>query len=173
MISAAYIRQLAAYNQWQNQSIYKAADQITPEQRLQDHGLFFKSVFATLNHILWADRIWMEHFAQTPAPRQKTIAASVEEVEGWAELKATRIAFDEVIINWAEGLSDTQIDKNYSWRSMSKQQTYTKPLGLLIGHMFNHQTHHRGQVNAVLTKYGAIMDDTDLPFMPDNLQGNE
>jgi uncharacterized damage-inducible protein DinB len=32
-------------------------------------------------------------------------------------------------------------------------------------HMFNHQTHHRGQVHAMLTAASARPDDTDLMLL--------
>ena len=38
---------------------------------------------------------------------------------------------------------------------------------MLVTHMFNHQTHHRGQVHCMLTQAGAKPSDTDLPFLPD------
>jgi uncharacterized damage-inducible protein DinB len=36
-----------------------------------------------------------------------------------------------------------------------------------VTHFFNHQTHHRGQVHALLTGFGEQTGDTDLPFVLD------
>ena len=33
-------------------------------------------------------------------------------------------------------------------------------------HVFNHQTHHRGQAHCLLTSFGAKPDDTDLMLLP-------
>ena len=41
----------------------------------------------------------------------------------------------------------------------------TKPKWLLVTHVFNHQTHHRGQVHCMLTQAGGRPHDTDLPWM--------
>lgn len=40
-----------------------------------------------------------------------------------------------------------------------------RPRWALIIQLFNHGTHHRGQVHAMLTAAGARPDDTDVPFM--------
>jgi uncharacterized damage-inducible protein DinB len=37
--------------------------------------------------------------------------------------------------------------------------------GVLVTHMFSHQTHHRGQVTTLLSQMGLDMGSTDLPFM--------
>jgi len=34
-------------------------------------------------------------------------------------------------------------------------------------HMFNHQTHHRGQVHCMLTQAGGKPADTDLILLPE------
>ena len=54
-----------------------------------------------------------------------------------------------------------------SWYSGAVGREVSKPYGLLVTHFFNHQTHHRGQVNGALTALGQKLDDTDLPFMPE------
>ena len=47
------------------------------------------------------------------------------------------------------------------------KREWTRPRWVLVTHMFNHQTHHRGQVHSMLTQAGGRPSDTDLPFMPD------
>ena len=54
-----------------------------------------------------------------------------------------------------------------SWFSGALQADVSKPMWMLVSHFFNHQTHHRGQVHAMLTSAGAKPDDTDLFIMPD------
>ncbi|AGP35146.1 DinB family protein [Sorangium cellulosum] len=38
----------------------------------------------------------------------------------------------------------------------------TQPLWWTVGHFFNHQTHHRGQVTTLLTQMGIDPGVTDL-----------
>jgi uncharacterized damage-inducible protein DinB len=168
MIDPAYARAMAAYNQWQNTSIYGAADTLDEAARRVDRGAFFGSIEATLNHILWGDRIWMSRFSDTTAPRVPSIPQSVGESAGWSDLKRQRIELDEGIIAWTDGLTDADMQGDLSWMSGAMGREVSRPRWLLITHMFNHQTHHRGQVHAMLTAAGATPDDTDLPFRTDD-----
>jgi uncharacterized damage-inducible protein DinB len=164
MITPAYARTMAAYNRWQNQSLYGAADTLSEEARKEPRGAFFGSIHGTLNHLLWADQIWMSRLAGTPTPRAKSIKDSVAQYESWTELKAARAAFDDTIIDWASRLDAAALDGDLTWFSGAAGREVTKPRGLLIAHLFNHQTHHRGQVHCMLTQCGVRPADTDLPF---------
>lgn len=166
MITPAHAKTLARYNQWQNRSLYTAADELTDAARKEDRGAFFKSIHGTLSHILFGDQIWLHRFAGTPAPKAKSIAESATAIADWAELKSERVRFDAVIIAWAETLDPKWLEGDLTWRSAAYNRDFTKPKGLLVTHLFNHQTHHRGQVHAMLTAAGARPEDTDLCFMP-------
>ncbi len=166
MITPAHAATMARYNQWQNRSLYTAADGLTDTARKQDRGAFFKSIHGTLCHILFGDQIWLHRFSGTPAPKAKSIAESATAIADWAELKSERVPFDEVIIDWADKLDPQWLEGDLVWRSAAYNRDFTKPKGLLVTHLFNHQTHHRGQVHAMLTAAGARPEDTDLCFMP-------
>ena len=53
----------------------------------------------------------------------------------------------------------------FSWMHSSGRQL-RQPNWVLVTHMFNHETHHRGQVHCLLTGLGAKPDDTDIPWLP-------
>jgi uncharacterized damage-inducible protein DinB len=53
------------------------------------------------------------------------------------------------------------------WHSPLAGGEVDKPLGELVVHMFNHQTHHRGQIHARLSAAGLVAPVTDLFLMPD------
>jgi uncharacterized damage-inducible protein DinB len=165
MITPAYVRTMAAYNRWQNRNLYGAADSLGDERRKEPRGAFFGSIHGTLNHVLWGDQTWMSRFAGTPTPRAKSIKDSVAQYESWAELKAAREAFDDTIVGWAQGLDDAALAGNLTWFSGAAGRELTKPIGLLVAHLFNHQTHHRGQVHCMLTQCGVRPGDTDLPIL--------
>ncbi|MEJ2029849.1 MAG: DinB family protein, partial [Maritimibacter sp.] len=94
-----------------------------------------------------------------------------EFVADWEALKALRYAADEKIVDWAGRLAPGDLSGDLNWYSMAMQADVSKPLGLCIAHVFNHQTHHRGQVHAMLTAAGAKPDDTDLAFMDTSIGG--
>ena len=166
MIDRAYVQRMARYNRWQNQNLYGAADRLSDADRRRERGAFFGSIHNTLNHLLWGDRSWMARFTASPRPTVG-IPGSVSVHEDWNELKAEREAFDEKILAWAGGVEDDWLAADLTYFSGATNREWTRPRWVLVTHMFNHQTHHRGQVHCMLTEAGARPGDTDLPFMPD------
>jgi uncharacterized damage-inducible protein DinB len=164
MITVDYVRAMAGYNRWQNESLYGVADTLTDAQRKEQRGAFFGSIHGTLNHLLWADQMWMSRFAGTARPKGSRPADSTAERDTWDELKKARAAFDDVIITWAGKLDAQWLEGELTWFSGAAGREVTKPKWLLVTHLFNHQTHHRGQVHCMLTQCGLKPDATDLPF---------
>lgn len=165
MISPDYCQLLARYNQWQNQSLYREAERLTDAQRREDRGVFFKSIHRTLCHILCADHIWMHRFDGWDMPTARG-DKTPDWVEGWDDLKEQRITSDSRLIAWADGLTKDALDGDLIWQSGIMGSDVSAPKWSLVAHMFNHQTHHRGQVHGILTGYGMSPDETDLGFMP-------
>jgi len=162
MITPAHAQLMARYNRWQNMSIYAAAEQVPAAERRGNLGAFFGSIHATLNHLLWADQIWLHRFAGTSPPQAKSPKESVQHLLPWEDLKHERRAFDETIIAWAEKLDPAWLDGDMTWYSGAAGRQISRPRWLLVTHVFNHQTHHRGQVHAMLTRLGAKPEATDL-----------
>ena len=165
MIDAAYVQRMARYNSWQNENLYGAADTVSDAERRRARGAFFGSIHATLNHLLWGDRIWMSRLAGTAKP-EGGIPQSVSLYEDWNDLKRERAAFDAVIVDWADRLEDASLEGDLAYFSGAIKADLRKPKWLLVTHMFNHQTHHRGQVHCMLTQAGSKPGDTDLPLLP-------
>ena len=165
MIDSSYVQRLARYNRWQNENLYGVADTLSDAERRRERGAFFGSIHGTLSHLLWADRIWMSRFAGTPRPAGG-IPESVSLYGDWGELKRERAAFDGVIVDWAERLADDAVAGDLTWFSNAVKAEVSRPKWLLLTHMFNHQTHHRGQVHCMLTQAGGKPGDTDLFIMP-------
>jgi uncharacterized damage-inducible protein DinB len=164
MITPDYVRTMAAYNSEMNRRIYAATGMLSDAQRREDRGLFFGSIHATLNHLLWADRMWMSRFADWERPTGG-IAGSVALIDDFEDLCAARSLEDEAIEAWAAVLDPAWLEEDLVWFSGATQREQRRPRALLVTHMFNHQTHHRGQAHAVLTALGQDPGDTDLPVI--------
>jgi uncharacterized damage-inducible protein DinB len=165
LITPDWCRTLARYNAWQNDSLYGAASALDDGGRRADRGAFFGSIHGTLSHLLWGDSVWMHRFAGDPAPGVG-IPASRDWVPAWDDLRQRRGDLDARIIGWTDGLDDADLAGDLAWHSAVLGREVRRPRALLVGHMFNHQTHHRGQVHAMLTAAGARPGDTDLFLMP-------
>ena len=165
MITPAYAQLMAGYNAWQNRSLYAAAATLSDAALRQDRGAFFASILATLNHLVWADHIWMSRFDGWQKPAVG-IKGSTTLFDDFAALRAERVATDARLVAWAAGLGQAWLDGELRWFSGAANRELVRPRALLVVHLFNHQTHHRGQVHAMLTAAGARPEDTDLMVMP-------
>jgi uncharacterized damage-inducible protein DinB len=166
MITPAYLRTMAAYNRWQNQNLYASADRLADAELKAPRRAFFGSIHGTLNHLLWADQLWMRRFAGEPRPEAVAMAQSPFLYAEWEDLKRERFALDGAIIEWANGRDAAWLQGNLNWYSNAAKRELTRPKALVLAHFFNHQTHHRGQVHCMLTQCGLSPGDTDLPLMP-------
>lgn len=164
MISPGYVQTMAAYNAEMNRRLYAAAARLPDEARRQERGAFFGSIHATLSHLVWADRIWMSRFALWPHP-EGGIPGSTTLFAEFAPMRAARAALDADIIAWAATLPAAWLEGELEWLSGATGRRQCRPKPLLVTHMFNHQTHHRGQIHAMLTAAGETTGDTDLPFI--------
>jgi uncharacterized damage-inducible protein DinB len=108
----------------------------------------------------------MSRFTELPPPAVG-IPDSVNVFTDWATLKAERTAFDQRILDWADNVDDAWLAADQTYYSGATKREWTRPRWMLVTHMFNHQTHHRGQVHSMLTQAGGRPGDTDLPFLPD------
>ena len=165
MIGPAYVQRMARYNRWQNANLYGVADRLPPDEREQERGAFFGSIHKTLSHLLWADRVWMSRFADVTRP-QVGIPDSVSLYPDWNVLKADRTSFDQTIVDWADGVDQAWLEADQTYYSGISKRDLTRPRWLIVTHMFNHQTHHRGQIHCMLTQAGGKPHDTDLPLTP-------
>lgn len=164
MITPEYVRTMAAYNAEMNRRMYAAADRLEDAARRADRGAFWGSIHGTLSHVLWADRVWLARFGVGEPPRTQ-IADSGELVEEFEALAAARREMDATIIDWADGLTQDELVGDLAWRSGAIGRDLVKPRALCVIQIFNHQTHHRGQVHAMLTALGETTGATDLPFV--------
>lgn len=164
MITPGYVTCMAAYNSEMNRRLYAAAGRLSDDERRRDRGAFFGSIHRTFNHLLWADQMWMSRFEgweKPPVPGSES-TTMVADFDG---LMHRRVAMDARLEGWAAGLSAAWLEHDLTWTSGISNREMTKPRAMLVVHLFNHQTHHRGQVHAMLTAAGQATGDTDLPWI--------
>lgn len=174
--SLVHLRLLASYNAWMNAKVYDAAVKLPAQDLAADRGAFFGSIIGTLNHLVVADTIWLKRFSMHPAqhpalePLRKTAMPVALNQILFAELPALRAhrdGLDTIISNWITGLTDADLQHVLHYSNM-KGVPAQKPLGTLLIHFFNHQTHHRGQATTLLFQAGEDVGITDLlALIPD------
>jgi uncharacterized damage-inducible protein DinB len=167
VIDKGYVLQMARYNTWQNKQIMDVVKVMDEEALHQDRGAFFKSIMGTLNHILWGDTIWMSRWCDDIKKPVQAIGKSVKFTPTLGVWQAERFRMDGRIRIWAQTLSNLDLTGHLSWFSGALEQDVTRPLEVCVIHMFNHQTHHRGQVHAMLTAAGHPAPTSDLFVLPE------
>jgi uncharacterized damage-inducible protein DinB len=151
----------ARYNAWANARLYAAAAELNDLDYRADRGAFFRSVHGTLNHLLVADRIWMQRFTGTGEAPTRLDATLFDT---FADLRAARISEDARIVAWIEGLDDAAFVSSFRYRRISSSEEFEQALGPALAHFFNHQTHHRGQAHGLLTAICGRAPELDLLF---------
>jgi uncharacterized damage-inducible protein DinB len=163
MISIEYAQALANYSREMNLRLYACSATLTDEQRKRDVGAFFKSIHGTLNHLLLGDRVWMGRFIGKPF----AVQSLGQELYGdFAELRSERERTDAAIATWVNELTTDMLAGDLSYTSISTPTPKRMPLWFVVTHFFNHGTHHRGQVTALLKQLGVDPGVTDLIAFP-------
>ncbi|MEM6947487.1 MAG: DinB family protein [Pseudomonadota bacterium] len=134
------------------------------EALLAETGALWGSILKTFNHILWANRLWMSRFEGQARPTQ-SMAEGALSYDTFDEMIDVRDTYDHYLVEWADQTSDPWLASTLSFFSGAAGREIQMPCGFCVTHFFNHQTHHRGQVHAMLTMAGAKTTDTDLVFM--------
>ncbi|MFD0857621.1 DinB family protein [Roseovarius aquimarinus] len=163
-----YCKMMARYNRWQNGVAIRAAGDLGDAERRRERGAFFGSLQGTFSHLLWGDLMWMSRFDGGTAP-ECGIAESAHYSTDWDQFVTARDETDQRILGWANGLGQQALAGDLVWYSGALERQVTRPIGLCIAHFFNHQTHHRGQIHAMLTAAGARTAPSDLFAMPDDI----
>jgi uncharacterized damage-inducible protein DinB len=158
----SHFAMMADYNAWANVRLYRMAYQLSEEQYRRDVGAYFKSLRGTLNHIMVADRIWMHRLTCT-GEHPKNLSAIL--FDDLASLSTARQLEDQRIVGFVASLSDAQLEELWNYRTLNGTPQKQRRREILA-HLFNHQTHHRGQAHAILTALGvAEPDGLDLLLM--------
>lgn len=161
---------MADYNQWMNQNISLAISNLSADELAKNRGAFFGSIIGTLNHILVGDIIWLKRFAEHPSNfKSLDYVRSLEKPQSLntmlhhelMSLEHTRSKIDSVIKEFVSELCDQTLSANLTYKN-SQGQVFSKNFGYLLQHLFNHQTHHRGQVSTLLNQLGIDLGVTDL-----------
>lgn len=164
MDSLDVFRRFAHYNRWMNDKLYAASACLSKDQRNRDMEAFFRSIHGTLNHILLADRVWLGRLEGRPFEVRSLDQVLYAE---FATLTQARKQADREIEDMVSMLQLADLDTLINYWSIASSKPNTVSRGLILHHLFNHQTHHRGQVTAMLSQLGHDYGVTDLIALPD------
>jgi uncharacterized damage-inducible protein DinB len=151
---------LASFNEWVNRRLYELVAALPEEDYRAERGLFFGSIHRTLNHLLVVDRLWSGRIAGVDRGIRSLSQLLHDD---FAALREARMAEDRSLVELVGGLERDGLDRVVEFRTIDGRTVRARADHLLLG-LFNHQTHHRGQISAVLTQQGVAWPDLDVVF---------
>ena len=168
MVTLEWVRALGRYNRWMNDWLYGLAAGLGDDVRKRDCGAFFRSIHGTFNHLLVADRIWLARLHGVSVPEGQMgpggIRALDQEVHAdFEDLRRARRATDEELSSYVDGLTVERLAAPIVYARRGQGQE--SPLWWVVAQVFNHQTHHRGQITTLLKQQGCDPGVTDLIAM--------
>ena len=157
-----HLQTLARYHLWATRRLLLSVDALPEVDYRRDAGLFFRSVHGTLNHLLLAEQqLWLPRFAEGRSP-QVDLATEVEADRAalGARLEEAALAWLPMIEIWPEARLHGALD----YQRLGGEAV-SLPFAATLAHVFNHGTHHRGQISAVLTAMGRPAPELDMVVM--------
>jgi len=163
MITPQYCLLMARYNRWMNERLYALLGEFDDAERKRDRGAFFGSMHGTANHLLWGDRMWLGRFLDRPCTAP---AFGADMYTDFAVLVREREATDRTMLEWAGHVTPEWLAGELVYTSRVDGKTRELPRAVAAMHLFNHGTHHRGQLTTLIKQAGRDPGVTDLPWLP-------
>ena len=124
----------------------------------------FRPCMVLLNNDLSAARRSSEH------RRARRAGVSADwynrEIADFAELAREREVTDRDILNWAGAVTESWLGGALSYTSKVDGRSRELPRAVAVLQLFNHGTHHRGQLTTLITQAGRDPGETDIPWLP-------
>lgn len=155
-----YFRTLARYNQWANRRLYAACAQLPEAEYMKPRQAFFGSLHGTLNHILVGDRLWIGRVIGQDSGIKALDQILYGELAG---LRVAREAEDAQIINVIDAMDMPTLNTTLRYKPLTDpMSTVSTPMRFVLGNLFNHGTHHRGQAHGLLSQTSVPPPSLDL-----------
>lgn len=168
MLTLEWVRAFSRYNRWMNDRLYGLAAGLDDDVRKRDLGAFFRSIHGTFNHLLVADRIWLARLEGVSLPAGHIGPGGIRSLDqdlypDFEALRHARRETDEALAAWTSSLTEERLASPFVYARRGQSQE--SPLWWIVAHIFNHQTHHRGQITTLLKQQGCDPGVTDLLAM--------
>ena len=159
MLHITNFQLLANFNKWTNEKIITSCKKLTETEYKKDRGAFFSSIHGTLNHLLVVDRAYISRIEGIDHGLK-----SFDQIlfESLLQLEEARIKEDKRLVDLVNSLSEESIYKEITYKGFETGNT-TYTINILLITLFNHQTHHRGQIHNMLSQAGIKPPQIDIP----------
>jgi uncharacterized damage-inducible protein DinB len=152
---------MARFNAWVNERLYDCVARLSDAAYREDRKAYFGSIRNTLNHLLVVDRLWTNRIRGRAHG-----VKSLDEIlyDDFESLRAARRAEDAALIDLVDSLSEEELQSPVTYGRIIGAGSHTTRCDHILITLFNHQTHHRGQVHAMLTQQGIEPPPLDVIY---------
>ena len=159
MIAIANFQLLANFNTWANTKIFSACKELDDTEYKKNRRAFFSSIHGTLNHLLVVDRTYISRIEGIGHGLK-----SLDQIlfESLLQLEEARIKEDKRLVDLVNSLPEESMQKEITYKGFETGNT-TYTINILLITLFNHQTHHRGQIHNMLSQAGMKPPPIDIP----------
>jgi uncharacterized damage-inducible protein DinB len=152
----AEMRALFDFNEWANARTFESIVSLTHEQLTRDNGSSFPSILLTAAHIVGAEWIWLERWmARVPGGFPEWVLKPE-----LADLMARLRAVEQERAQYLASLPANAGESMVKFRLMNGTEDQ-QPVEVMVRHVVNHGTYHRGQIAAFLRQNGVKPPSTD------------
>jgi uncharacterized damage-inducible protein DinB len=148
---------LFEYNQWANARVIKMLRALSEEDYVREMGGGWPSIRATFVHIAGATDAWAERFAGRDVPA----LVKESELPKLEDAVALLLEAEEKHRAHLKTLTPEKLDAPFSWKNLAGD-VRTVPFGIVVRHVVNHQTYHRGQISSMVRRFGVKPVSTDM-----------
>ncbi len=157
-----HLATLARYNVWATRKLFEHVDALPEADYRRDAGLFFKSVHGTLNHLLVGEHLlWFRRFAAQESP---WVALNAEVEPDRERLRDRLTKGAQAWLPFIAGCDSARFEVRFDYTT-TQGIAMSLPFAATLAHVFNHATHHRGQISAAITMMGHPCPEIDLVRM--------
>ena len=147
---------LFAFNKWANAKMIEACRKLTPEQYVAEPVPGWGSIRSTVYHIAVVTDAWLRGLAEDPNQSFATEAEVPTLNDAAALLERAYRTLDAL-------LPTLTPERMAAPRTFSRRgRTLVLPPWMVLRHVVNHTTYHRGQVASKLKRFGIQQAETDL-----------
>jgi uncharacterized damage-inducible protein DinB len=153
-----HFQMLARYNRIANERLYATCAQLNDAEYRKQRSGSFGSIHALLNHILLGDRRWMGLFE-----KGERVTPPLNQIlyDDFSSLRSARTCEDARIESFFADLDAAFWGRSFEYTN-NQGKDYVEAAHVACSHLFNHQTHHRGQVHVMLSQAQIAPPALDL-----------
>ena len=148
---------LYAFNKWADSRVVHALQALDEEQYGRELGGGWSSVRATFVHIAGATWAWSERVAGRECTKLHTVEQLPRLDDAVAVLGEAHARFDATVA----GVTPDKLNETFVWKNLSGAEKKA-PFFVILRHVVNHESYHRGQISSMVKRLGGKPIATDF-----------